>query len=157
MYHSPKGSYLFGSMQIRLDGKEYWADDVSIKHWLARDNKYLYHIQHIFRFYIQPLAHLQHKTAKLRRNIATGEIEMSFNVLMWSEEAKEVVYRHLVREGKADGKLQRHAIIVVKKQVSYHSPHWLINSIYVFPVNGFTQTQHEGTQNSWMSEYGNSN
>ena len=43
------------------------------------------------------------------------------------EEAKEVVYRHLVREGKADGKLQRHAIIVVKKQVSYHSPHWLIN------------------------------
>ena len=37
----------------------------------------------------------------------TGNYEMSFNVLMWSEEAKEVVYRHLVNEGKADGKVQR--------------------------------------------------
>ena len=47
----------------------------------------------------------------------TGKYEMSFNVLMWSEEAKEVVYRHLVNEGKTDGKLQELKLIFAKKYI----------------------------------------
>ncbi len=42
-----------------------------------------------------PLVYLLKDSAKTRTNVLTGMHEMTFNILMWSVEAREAVYRHL--------------------------------------------------------------
>ncbi len=49
----------------------------------------------IGRYYVMPLVYLLKDSAKMRRNILTGKHEMTFDILMWSVEAREAVYRHL--------------------------------------------------------------
>ncbi|XP_075257114.1 uncharacterized protein LOC142349195 [Convolutriloba macropyga] len=47
------------------------------------------------RYYAMPLAYLLNNTATPSQNFLTGQSEMSFDVLLWSLEAREAVYRHL--------------------------------------------------------------
>ncbi len=50
-----------------------------------------------------PLADLLTDTAKSELNALVGKHEMSFDVLMWSVEARRAVYRHLTKEGAKEG------------------------------------------------------
>lgn len=47
------------------------------------------------RYYAMPIVYLQEDTAQAILNKLTGEAEMRFEVIMWSVEAHEVVYRHI--------------------------------------------------------------
>ncbi len=42
-----------------------------------------------------PLNYLLHESAEARFNVLIGKYEMKFDILMWSVEAREAVYRHL--------------------------------------------------------------
>ena len=54
------------------------------------------------RFYAMPLVHLLKDSARTNSNFLTGAQEMSFDVLLWSVEAKETVYRYLKSRLKPD-------------------------------------------------------
>ncbi len=45
-----------------------------------------------------PLVYLLHDSARTRLNVVTGMQETTFDILMWSVEAREAVYRHLKDE-----------------------------------------------------------
>ena len=47
------------------------------------------------RYYAMPLAYLMNNSAKVSQNFLTGRSEMSFDVLLWSVEIKEAVFRHV--------------------------------------------------------------
>ncbi len=49
----------------------------------------------LFRYYAMPLVLLLHESAMTRLNVVTGRYEMTFDILMWSVEAREAVYRAL--------------------------------------------------------------
>ncbi len=52
------------------------------------------------RFYAMPLVYLLHESAETRLNVLIGKYEMKFDVLMWSVEAREAVFRHLQDEAR---------------------------------------------------------
>lgn len=47
------------------------------------------------KFYYAPLALMEHTSAKATRNGLTGQNEMSFKVLMWTDELQELVAGYL--------------------------------------------------------------
>ena len=47
-----------------------------------------------------PLVELLPETATSFRNVLLGKTEMTFDVLMWSDGAREAVFRHLAEEGR---------------------------------------------------------
>ena len=55
-----------------------------------------------------PLVYLKHNSARTRLNILIRKYEMLFDVLMWSVEAREAVFRHLKDETRP-GNTQRYA------------------------------------------------
>ncbi len=59
----------------------------------------------LLRFYYMPLAYLLSDSPKTQLNILTGMHEMIFEVLMWSLEAREAVYRHLKEDPDRPGNL----------------------------------------------------
>ena len=50
-----------------------------------------------------PLVDLINHRVKSRYNVVIGKYEMTFDILMWSVEAKQAVYHHLVEEGQSKG------------------------------------------------------
>ena len=52
------------------------------------------------RYYAMPLAELLPDTARSFRNLLLGVHEMAFDVLMWTDAAREAVFRHLRAEGR---------------------------------------------------------
>ncbi len=54
-----------------------------------------------------PLAYLLSESPKTQLNILTGMQEMIFEVLMWSLEAREAVYRHLKEDPDKAG-MEKH-------------------------------------------------
>ena len=48
-----------------------------------------------------PLVDLLNHRIKSRYNVILGKYEMTFDILMWSVEAKQAVYHHLVEEGRS--------------------------------------------------------
>ncbi len=52
------------------------------------------------RYYAMPLVELRSETAHTYHNILLGQHEMEFEVLMWSEDARAAVFRHLREEGR---------------------------------------------------------
>ena len=47
-----------------------------------------------------PLVNLLNQRVKSHFNVVIGKYEMTFDVLMWSVEAKQAVYHHLLEEGR---------------------------------------------------------
>ena len=52
------------------------------------------------RYYAMPLVDLLNQRVKSHFNVVIGKYEMTFDVLMWSVEAKQAVYHHLLEEGR---------------------------------------------------------
>ena len=48
-----------------------------------------------------PLVDLLNHRVKSRYNVVVDKYEMTFDILMWSVEAKQAVYHHLVEEGRS--------------------------------------------------------
>ena len=60
-----------------------------------------------------PLVDLLNHRVKSRFNVVIDKYEMTFDILMWSVEAKQAVYHHLVEEGRS---MYRHVQVICGKK-----------------------------------------
>merc|ERR1712226_310847 len=58
------------------------------------------HVDSPGRYYAMPLVDLLNKRVTSRYNVVIGKYEMTFDILMWSVEAKQAIYHHLKEEGR---------------------------------------------------------
>lgn len=67
------------------------------------------------RYYAMPLVYLLRNSTTIVDNILTGDVELEFEVLMWSVEAREAVFRHLKENVDQNVKIDQVEMLPMEK------------------------------------------
>ena len=72
-----------------------------------------------------PLVDLLNNRVTSRYNVLIGKYEMTFDILMWSVEAKQAIYHHLKEEGRSMNYLYCCKILSSLKLAQCAQKRWL--------------------------------